>query len=588
MDNYGYAQLHESPIDLMKKSKKITAETLIGEGRKPFLTLNGEWNHSPDIYDAGLRAHWYLEKGGEFERSAPKDYDFEKWEPIHLPCSWNTMKSEYALYEGSMWFFRKIPKIEVSYSDRIILRIGAANYFCMIFLNKNYLGCHEGGFTPFCIDITDFLGEENRFLLWVNNTRMPEYVPGEYTDWMNYGGIFRSIELYKVPAIYIKNHFISYSRDANGQAGRITLQISLNQQVKENLKISIEGLLEKELELNEQGCGVFQLSSNPRLWSPEDPYLYRYTISCGKDTVSGSIGFRYIERKGKDLYLNGKKIFLKGITAHEESYLHGRALTIEEQRSTLLLAKEMNCNFIRLAHYPHSENMTLLADKIGILVWEELPIYWAVDFKNPDTLANARNQLEELILRDRNRASVIAWSVGNENPDTEDRFVFLKNLISLARKLDSTRLISIACLIDIENQQIKDRIVDEVDLVGVNEYFGWYYSGYDKLKRLLTADIDKPIIISEFGADAVCGLHSDSHDVWSEEYQEEVYRNQLKVILEESAVAGVTPWLLYDFKSPRRLNAYQRMYNLKGLLDRTKTNKKKAFYLVQEIYKELS
>lgn len=585
MDNYGYAQLHESPIDQMIRSKRITAATLIGEGRKPFLRLDGEWNHSPDIYDTGLRAHWYLEKGGEFERSAPSDYDFEKWELIHLPCSWNTIKAEYSLYEGSMWFFRKIPAIKTSPGERIILRIGAANYLCMVFLNGNYLGCHEGGFTPFCVDITEYLRVENRLLLWVNNTRKPDHVPGEYTDWMNYGGVYRDIGLYKVSDSYIKHHFIAYR---NEKGGLIVVQVSLNKQVRGHVKISIEGLMEKEVELDESGSGSFQFSANPRLWSPEDPYLYNYSISFGNDTVTGSIGFRYIERKGKYLYLNGKRIFLRGITAHEESYCNGRALTLEEQRSTLLLAKEMNCNFIRLAHYPHSEQMALLADRIGILVWEEIPVYWAVNFKNLDTLANARNQLEELILRDRNRASVIAWSVGNENPDTQDRFQFLRNLIARTRELDPTRLVAIACLIDIENQRITDRIVHEVDLVGINEYFGWYYSGYDKLQKLVSVEIDKPIIVSEFGADAVYGLHSDACEVWSEEYQEEVYRNQLKVILDGSTVSGVTPWLLYDFKTPRRLNAYQRMFNLKGLMERTKTHKKKAFYLVQQIYKELS
>jgi beta-glucuronidase len=222
-----------------------------------------------------------------------------------------------------------------------------------------------------------------------------------------------------------------------------------------------------------------------------------------------------------------------------------------------------------------------------MLLWEEIPVYWALDFGNAGTLANAKNQLQELILRDRNRASVLVWAVGNENPDTDERYTFMKTLIETVRELDPSRLVSAACLADIAKHRLEDRLAKDVDIVGINEYYGWYYSGYDKLEKLLSADFDRPVVVSEFGAEAVGGLHGDAAEPWTEEYQEEVYRNQLKVLLGGAKIAGLTPWLLYDFKTPRRLNEHQKMYNLKGLADRTKSYKKKAYYLVQKKYKEI-
>jgi beta-glucuronidase len=187
--------------------------------------------------------------------------------------------------------------------------------------------------------------------------------------------------------------------------------------------------------------------------------------------------------------------------------------------------------------------------------------------------------------RDRNRASVVVWAVGNENPDSDERYGFMKSLIGTVRKRDPGRLVSAACLLDLQLFQITDRLTSEVDIVGINEYFGWYYYGYDKLALLLEREYGKPVVVSEFGAEAVTGLHGEADELWTEEYQTEVYRNQMDVIMSSKA-AGIAPWLLFDFKTPRRLNARQKMYNLKGLLDRTKTVRKKAFFLVRDYYRK--
>lgn len=587
MENPGYDQLHSNPIDTLLASNQARFETLLCAGRDPVMSLEGPWHSSPDIYDNGIRAHWYKEAGGEFDRRAPQDYDFESWEPMDLPACWNGLSAAYSLYEGSFWFFRTFDGVPRTPDQRIVIRFGAVNYAALVFVNGIHVASHEGGFTPFCADITNHLKERgNRLLVWANNTRKRDAVPADFTDWFNYGGVYRSIELYRVPACRINDWSIALDPSGRNDALRLTMEFS--EPGEHAVRLQVAGLVNLEAMTSPDGkldrIVEIERGTTMELWSPENPRLYRVQLSCGEDSVHDEVGFRRIEAHGSRLLLNGKHLFLRGVAAHEESVTNGRALSLEEIRSTLELAKEMNCNFIRLAHYPHSEEVACLADRLGIMLWEELPVYWSLDFSNPATLANATNQLEELMKRDRNRASVIVWAVGNENPDSDERFSFMKSLINTVRHRDSGRLTAAACLLDLQTFEVNDRLAREVDILGVNEYFGWYYYGYDRLARLVDKDYGKPMVVSEFGAEAVADLHGPAEELWTEEYQAEVYRNQFDVILASKA-AGIVPWLLYDFKTPRRLNPRQKMYNLKGLLDRTKTIRKAAFHLVRERYK---
>src|SRR5690554_7119533 len=167
-----------------------------------------------------------------------------------------------------------------------------------------------------------------------------------------------------------------------------------------------------------------------------------------ENRITDYTGFREIRVAGTEILLNGKPVFLKGICYHEESVTNGKALSEEEIIENIKLAKELGCNYIRLAHYPHSGQTARLADRLGVMLWEEIPVYWAIDFTNRETYRDAENQLTELITRDKNRPSVIIWSVGNENPDTDARFRFMNSLVQKAKKLDPTRPVSAACLVD--------------------------------------------------------------------------------------------------------------------------------------------
>lgn len=255
-------------------------------------------------------------------------------------------------------------------------------------------------------------------------------------------------------------------------------------------------------------------------------------------------------------------------------------------------AKELHCNYVRLAYYPHNEYMVRLADQMGILVWEENPVYWTILWNNPSTYENAENQLTDLIERDKNRASVIIWSIANETPVSDARTNFLKNLTDHARSLDNTRLISAALEVHGDDKP-NDRIVEDpfaqyVDIVNFNEYVGWYDGLPEKCDHInWIINYDKPVMISEFGGGALQGYHGDTLTRWTEEYQENLYRHNLAMLVKIPQFRGVTPWILCDFRSPRRLLPYiQDGWNRKGLIGQNAT-KKKAFYVLQDFYKKI-
>ncbi len=328
------------------------------------------------------------------------------------------------------------------------------------------------------------------------------------------------------------------------------------------------------------------------LWSPEKPKLYDVVIESDTDSVRDQIGFRSIEVRGTEILLNGKSIFLRGVCIHEEApFRGGRAFSRDDAQTLLGWAKELGCNFARLAHYPHNETMIKEADRLGLLVWSEIPVYWTILWDNPATFENARNQLGEMITRDRNRASVIIWSMANETPQGDARLQFLRRLTERARELDSTRLISAAMerhYVDEQTQMIDDPLGQYVDVFGCNEYVGWYDGPPEKADALVwKSKYQKPVIMTEFGAEAPYGLHGPVSRRWTEEFMEKVYEHQVRMLKRIPFLRGTSPWLLMDFRSPRRpLPGVQDFYNRKGLIS-DRGEKKKAYYVMKRFYEEL-
>ena len=430
-----------------------------------------------------------------------------------------------------------------------------------MFLNGQFVGAHKGASTPFFLEVTELLREEdNRILLCVDSTRRPLQVPAMNTDWFNYGGVFREISLICVPRVHIRRFQVSLLPDGSLRSIRASVELSD--------EIDGTGIFEiPELGLREalpvsKGRGEAVFDCGPELWSPEKPRLYEVSLRFGEDEVRDRVGFREIRVRGRELLLNGAPLFLRGISCHEESVVNGRGLTREERRENLLLARELGCNYLRLAHYPHHEETARLADELGLLLWEEVPVYWGIAFGSEEAYADAENQLAELIRRDWNRASVIIWSVGNENADTDERLAFMGRLADLARREDDTRLVSAACLVDGGRNRIADRLAEKLDVIGVNEYYGWYDPDFARLPQLFeNSDPSKPVIVTEFGADALRGCHGSPDDKGTEECQKDVYEKQVAVLSAIPYVRGMTPWILYDFRCPRRTSVRQGYYN---------------------------
>jgi beta-glucuronidase len=331
-------------------------------------------------------------------------------------------------------------------------------------------------------------------------------------------------------------------------------------------------------------------------WSPDSPKLYDVRVISAGDTIRDRIGFRTLTTRGHQILVNGAPVFLRGISMHEEAPLSAhRVRNVNEARVLLGWAKELGANYVRLSHYPYMEETVRLADEMGLLVWAEVPVYWSLDFTNPATLANASRQVSEMVTRDRNRAAIAIWSVSNETPrdNTPDgpRVRFVRALVDRVRALDDTRLVAAAMehrYADSTTIAVDDPLGAYLDVIGDNEYIGWYDQPLSKTARLRwTTPYDKPVIISEFGGEAKAGRHGSADSVWTEEYQERLYEMQIAMLKRIDFLAGTSPWILKDFRSTRRaLPGVQDYFNRKGLIS-DKGERKRAFFVLQRWYRSL-
>ena len=572
-------------------------------------SLDGKWNVIVDPYDTGYfdyRRQPYdavaKPSGGFFLDRQAKDktdlieYNFDTSPTLNVPGDWNSQDDKLFYYEGSVWYRKKFDVAKSAPDHRLFIYFGAANYEADVYLNGKKLGKHIGGFTPFAYEITKQVkAKNNSLVVRVNNNRHAEAVPTVNTDWWNYGGLTRDVLLVETPATFISN-FRTRLKAGTTNTIEATVQldgVDKNQTVKINFP-SVE--IAAEMTVDTNGVARFQLTTpNLSLWSPENPVLNDVEISVGEDVLKDRVGFRSIATSGTNVLLNGHKVFLRGICIHEEEPLSGRRAWSEADAKELLgWAKELNCNFVRLAHYPHNEHMARLADEMGLMVWEETPVYWTIEWTNAATLANAKKQLADEILRDQNRASVVVWSVANETPVSDARTKFLKALVDEARELDGTRLISAAMEVRTDANDSNHKIVDDpfgefTDLLSFNQYTGWYGSTPDKIDLVhWSIKYAKPVFISEFGADAKQGFHADARTRFSEEYQADVYKRTLPMLEKISGFTGCTPWILCDFRSPRRLlPGIQDGWNLKGVIGHN-GEKKMAFDVLKNFYNEKS
>jgi len=578
---------------------------LTGADMRPAISLNGDWATIVDPYSNGFSTYFRNQKQQPGD-TRPVEYDFAKSPVLKVPGDWNTQRESLLYYEGPIWYERDF-SYQPKQHTRIFLHIGAANYRSWFWVNGKKVCEHEGGYTSFNCDVTDAIHAGGNFIVAaVDNTRLADGVPTLKTDWWNYGGLTRTVSLIEVPEVFIDQYDVHLSRAPETKItphGNDLGIIGSLHLAHIDGWIHVEGgnagdKVQVEIpELRSAGSGVLSaegraqihlVASNLEQWSPDTPKLYKVKLSAGQDAIEDLIGFRTIETRGTEILLNGKPIFLRGVAIHAEApYRGGRAYSDKDAETLLGWAKELGANYVRLAHYPHDETMLRAADRMGLLVWSENPVYWAIQFDNAKVLAKAEQQLDEEIETSRNHAAIILWSMANETPNTDARTQFITTLANHARELDPTRLITAALLVRAEGHTkiVDDPLGSALDVIGANEYVGWYEQtpeGADATQWRV--DYQKPLIMSEFGGGAKAGLHGADDQRWTEEYQASIYRHQLGMLNRIPQLRGMSPWILMDFRSPtRNLSGIQDGFNRKGLIS-DQGQKKAAFFILQKAY----
>jgi beta-glucuronidase len=577
---------------------------LVGIDHRTVTSLNGDWHY---LVDQAPGRALYTGKGEINDRSYAlnehpnivgkhnEEYDFATAPTIKVPGDWNTQVPQLFNYEGVLWYQRDFDA-QPKPGTRTFLHIGAANYRSHVWVNQKRICDHEGGFTPFDCEVTSVLHTGSNFVvIAVDATRLVDGIPSVGYDWFNYGGLTRDVSLVTVPAIFIDDYDVHLAHKTQFEPGNTELTgyvHVLDAPADTSVTIDIPEAGAKTIaKTDADGNAAFTVkAATIALWSPETPKLYKVNLASGDDRLSDDIGFRDIRVDGTRIVLNGKAIFLQGVNVHAEAPIRGgRANTDEDVATLFSYLKDLNANFARLAHYPHDERMERAADRDGIMIWSEIPNWQHISFDKPEVYAKDVTMLREMIRRDRNKASVILWSVSNETPNDPTRTKFLTDLANEARKLDPTRLITSAVLGPKPNgneRVVNDPLCDALDVIGQNEYIGWYELTPEEADKVQWIFPQKPVLISEFGAEAKFGNHGAINQRWTEEQQVDVFKHQLIMLNKIPQLRGIIPWVLIDFRSTtRNIPKLQDGFNRKGLVSEA-GEKKQAFVYFQKIYKE--
>lgn len=555
-------------------------------------SLNGKWDAIVDLYDQGRKNKIYLNKKPEGKTDF-YEYAFENGLRLNVPSDWNSQLPELKYYEGTVWYAKRFDAAKAS-GERLFLYFGAVSYRCRIYLNGQEIGRHEGGFTPFQVEVTNAVKATGNFLVVeANNTRTKDAMPAMAFDWWNYGGITRDVFLLKTPAVFIEDYFVQLNKYKKDQ---VDARVQLSETAaNKNIELNIPELnVKQRLTTDQNGMAAVSFKvKNLERWSPAFPKLYKVIISSETDQVEESIGFRNLCVKGEDIYLNDQPIFLKATSFHEEiPQRQGRAFSEADAAMLLSEAKALGCNMIRLAHYPQNEHTVRLAEKMGFLLWEEIPVWQGIDFENNETRVKAGNMIREMVTRDKNRCALAFWGVANETQPSASRNDFLKYLVQTCKSIDTSRLITAAfdlVRFDKAKQQfvMDDPFIKELDVVAVNKYMGWYHQWpVSPDKAIWNVARGQPLIISEFGGEALLGQtgNADIVSSWSEDYQATLYRDNLAMFKNIPNLRGTAPWILFDFRSPFRFHpTNQNGWNRKGLVS-DQGIRKKAWYLMKAYY----
>jgi beta-glucuronidase len=559
--------------------------------------LSGLWRFKLDKLDEGEAAGWW--DGLSEARFIP------------VPCSWNDLFDDAKSYFGAAWYETEF-RTEVDARRQLILRFGSAVYRAKAWLNAQLLGEHVGGHLPFAFDVTGIIRAEapNRLVVMVENKLVVDRVPSipdpkEYRlhtihypqttyDFFPYSGLHRPVLLCAVPATHV--HEVTVVTTRSGDDGVVDVSFTVSDGWTGLARLSLDdgkAPLSADVAVRDgQGRATISVPA-ARLWSPDSPFLYGLAITLGGDRVIDEyrmkIGIRTVEVRGTELLLNGKPIFLKGFGKHEDFVLHGRGLDLVVLVRDFELLKWIGANSFRTSHYPYAEEALMLADQYGLLVIDETPAVSHIFSDPPDIIERRRKHLQgvltDLIARDRNHACVIMWSVANEPlpkpfhtlddapaDSVEKGIAFFRPLFEHVRVLDSSRPVTMVSVHGGPNEWL-----DFSDVVCTNSYNAWYAvsgnlkEGETVLEQELTAFRDrhsgKPIFLTEFGADANAGGHSQPPEMWSEDYQAELVAMYLRVADKFPEIVGTHPWAFADFKTSESIMRVSGL-NFKGAFTR--------------------
>jgi beta-glucuronidase len=572
-------------------------------------SLNGLWRFALDGEGAGRAEAWW-ERPLAGAREAP------------VPASYNDLFPDAAVRDhvGDVWYQTQV-RVPERFGERIVLRFDAATHRAVAWVNGAQVVEHEGGYTPFEADVTDVieLGAENRITVVVDNRLTWQSIPPgrvyetpdgprqEYFhDFFNYAGLHRTVWLYTTPASYVSD--VSVVTGLDGSSGTVGYRAETRGAGGHELRVVLRDSEGAEVAKATGGSGELRVE-DVRAWRPGEGYLYDLTLELwgsGEalvDVYSLPVGIRTVEVDGARFLINGESFYLTGFGKHEDSAVRGKAHDDPFMVHDFALMEWLGANSFRTSHYPYAEEVLEYADRHGIVVIGETPAVginsglaggvfgaepfttFSADTINAATQAAHKQAIRELIARDKNHPSVVIWSIANEpESTTRESRAYFEPLAAEARQADPTRPVG---FVNVQGSTPDvDVITDMFDVVMLNRYYGWYQFAGDlaAAERALEAELNawadkhgKPIIMTEYGADTMPGVHSVTPAPWTEEYQADLLEMHHRVFDRVEAVVGEQVWNFADFATAPGVLRVDG--NKKGVFTRERRPKTAAYLL---------
>ena len=589
--------------------------------------LYPQMNKSRTIIDLnGLWKFRILKDGAEYVPGMVLEDDFD-W--IVVPASYNDQKEDraYRNYAGFVVYQRTVSIPSFCKRERLVLRFDAVTNSATVYIDSEKVVEHKGGYLPFELELSEDIVEQDELLLTVlvdnrvshstlpvgnerggvvflgsDNAGIPSVEAGKQYqqdinipnfDFFNYAGINRPVRIYSTPSTYIDDVTICPSIAEDGTTGIVRYDVAVEGNIDiDNITISIK---DKKGNVVATACGAtgtIELE-NANLWwpAPGEPYLYTACISYGEDYYEQTFGVRTVEVRGKQFLINGKPFYFKGFGKHEDFAVHGRGFNLCLDVKDVGLIHWLNANSFRTSHYPYAEEMYDLCDREGIVIIDEVPavgiVNWPHDpYKTLPITDHHRDVIKDMITRDKNHPCVVMWSLGNE-PDNlshpQSALEYWRGLYDYAHSIDvQNRPVTLVCC---QNDYTKDIVTRTMDVVCLNRYYGWYNLSGDidaamyalNIELDFWEDIGKPVMFSEYGADAVAGMHATVPEMFTEEYQAQFLISYGEEFDKRDFIVGEQMWNFADFGTAQ--GTMRADGNKKGLFTRERKPKLAAHAL---------